>query len=552
MTDINIDELIEFRDKYMKEFRQEPKSEDRKESVETDKYNENKYKTLFVRNEFSKDRDRIRFSRAFRRLEHKAQIYTYKKGDHFRTRLTHTLEVAQIAVSLARNLNLNEDLVEAISLGHDIGHTPFGHQGERTLDKIMRGEDDLSGKIKYKLNYGGFKHNFHSLKILDYTEVKYENVKGMNLTWQVLEGILKHTKTKKIISDDDYENYCDLKRFIKSPNVERYMSGEFQNQKCSVTLEGQIVAIADEIAQRQHDIDDGLRDVELKISFEEIKRSLDKLYEDIISKYDGKINIFIDNLKTLITSLDEIGRSKNSLYINNSLTRNIINFFLIDVTIKSLANLKHENVLIDNGNVIFKKELITFSNIGKRVNDEIQRFINARILNSYNVNRFDGKAIYIVRQLFKAYYTNPRQMPKYILDRLADNLKRVCKEIYSIELNINKKNTLVIKNIDFNNIKPDEIEALLNFLKLDFQISEVKILEDIENIMEVVDDNKYIKYDEYIRVNNIDIDEKTSSRDRLIKAIIELHYSYLSIVCDYIAGMTDSFACSEFENLYLV
>ena len=115
----------------------------------------------------------------------------------------------QIARGIAKNLGVNEDLTEAIALGHDIGHTPFGHAGEEVLDKIMRGEDDLGGKLKYKINYGGFKHNFHSLKILDVIESKYENEEGLNLTWQVLEGILKHTKIKK------NKKTWDLSRFVK-------------------------------------------------------------------------------------------------------------------------------------------------------------------------------------------------------------------------------------------------------------------------------------------------------------------------------------------------
>lgn len=205
------------------------------------------------RSEFARDRDRILFSRPFRRLQHKAQVFSNEKGDHYRTRLTHTLEVCQISRSLARYLDANEDLAEAIALGHDIGHAPFGHQGERVLDEVMSGEDNL-GLIKYPLNLGGFNHNYNSIRILDVVQSKYENYEGLNLSWQVLEGILKHTKTK---------SKWDIKRFV---NNESLIGKLHLDSKFSVTLEGQIVEVADEIAQRQHDIDDGLRNKELDLS----------------------------------------------------------------------------------------------------------------------------------------------------------------------------------------------------------------------------------------------------------------------------------------------
>lgn len=147
------------------------------------------------RTEFQRDWERIIHSKSFRRLEDKAQIYTLSKGDHFRTRLTHTLEVAQIARGIARELKLNEDLVEAIALGHDLGHTPFGHVGERTLNEILENED-----VK-----GGFKHNFQGVKVVNYLEEKYGEFEGIDLTYQVIEGILKHTK----VCSCDYDKLCN-------------------------------------------------------------------------------------------------------------------------------------------------------------------------------------------------------------------------------------------------------------------------------------------------------------------------------------------------------
>src|SRR3712207_947184 len=210
-----VKELIKLKREKMKEYIQVPHDNDRLKSyIEKPLISAD---GIFTRTQFSRDRDRIKFSRAFRRLEHKAQIYSHEKGDHFRTRLTHTLAVSQISRSLAKNLGLDEELVDAITLGHDIGHTPFGHQGERTLDKIMSGEDDLSGKIKYSINYGGFKHNFHSLKVLDELEVKHRYHKGLNLTWQVMEGILKHTKIRRHKPSEctNCGGCWDIKRFIQ-------------------------------------------------------------------------------------------------------------------------------------------------------------------------------------------------------------------------------------------------------------------------------------------------------------------------------------------------
>lgn len=191
---------------------------------------------LETRDEFTRDKDRILHTKAFRRLQHKAQVHSYEKGDHYRTRLTHTLEVNQISRGLASNLHLNDKLAEAIALGHDIGHTPFGHAGEKILDEIMRGKEDFDGKL-LKIDYGGFKHNFNSAKILDIVEKEYLDERGLNLTWQVLEGIIKHTR---IIKKGKTWNW---KRFVKTPEfLEEFLYNpqnmdENNYQLFSVTLE---------------------------------------------------------------------------------------------------------------------------------------------------------------------------------------------------------------------------------------------------------------------------------------------------------------------------
>ena len=176
------------------------------------------------RSHYQRDRDRIIHSTAFRRLEYKTQVFVNHEGDYYRTRLTHTIEVQQIARTIARAMKLNEDLTEAISLAHDIGHTPFGHAGEEVLHKLMK-------------DYGGFEHNKQGLRVVDILEEKYPDFPGLNLTYEVREGIIKHHTS--------YDN----------PDA---IPEEF-NKSLSPLLEGQIVNVADEIAYNSHDIDDGLK-----------------------------------------------------------------------------------------------------------------------------------------------------------------------------------------------------------------------------------------------------------------------------------------------------
>ena len=178
------------------------------------------------RNEFQRDRDRIIHSTAFRRLEYKTQVFVNHEGDHFRTRLTHSLEVAQIARSIARTLRLNEDLTEAIALAHDLGHTPFGHAGQDALDECMRA-------------HGGFEHNLQSLRVVDLLEQRYALFDGLNLCFETREGILKHCSVEqaKLLGDVG-------ERFVKQHRP---------------SLEAQLANLADEIAYNNHDVDDGLR-----------------------------------------------------------------------------------------------------------------------------------------------------------------------------------------------------------------------------------------------------------------------------------------------------
>lgn len=642
ITDLSKREITKIKKEFNSKYAQKPVFEDRRFHESN---TENQFDKFIERNEFSHDRDRIIFSKAFRRLEHKAQIYSFEKGDHFRTRLTHTLEVVQIARSIARNLGLNEDLTEAIALGHDIGHTPFGHQGEYVLDEIMRGNDDLGGKITYKMDYGGFKHNFNSLRVLDIIETKFDKLNGLNLTWQVLDGILKHTKIVKDGKKWDVKRFIDPKDYLE----------DIINLEFSATLEGQIVDIADEIAQRQHDLDDGLRDKDLRLDVEKIigyiNSEIEKIVrensqaisyiftKELLEKYVGKelksihfpnlghfklsgtniiskidikdiisfkktpsffikANMFnkffaeseasiilLENLKSKLetkkiteTIIEDAKHAKEKEDAWNSLIRNIIDYFIRDVTLASFVSITEQATRVlnySNGKKIFTTKLIKFSNAGRDLNDEIEDYIENQIVNSFNVNRFDGKAEYILRNLFKAYYENPRQMPKEVLDRLSNQIKEVC-YIYNCEIFFEKK---PFWEFNFRDSSPKILNELIRLLKLDYDLFEINnidksidgsklILNLDENLLWSLvsftkrgnlnyngfDNEKWLMGNILLKINSIEKEDvlKSNKQIRFLKCLNEINYCYISLICDYIAGMTDNYAKMEYDKLYLV
>ena len=195
------------------------------------------------RSVFARDRDRIIHSQAFRRLKHKTQVFVYHEGDHYRTRLTHTIEVAQVARSIARALGLDEDLAEALALGHDLGHTPFGHAGERELDKLMK-------------PWGGFDHNAQSLRILTKLEKRYAEFDGLNLTWETLEGLVKHNGPLVNAEGDPVGRY---REHGLPEAILEYVADHDLELATFASAEAQVAAISDDIAYNAHDIDDGLR-----------------------------------------------------------------------------------------------------------------------------------------------------------------------------------------------------------------------------------------------------------------------------------------------------
>ncbi|WP_434305395.1 dGTP triphosphohydrolase [Clostridium botulinum] len=315
-----------------------------------------------LRTEFQRDRDRIIHSKSFRRLEFKTQVFITKHGDHLRTRLTHSLEVAQLSRTIATLLELNTDLVEAIALGHDLGHTPFGHAGERTLKELLEDEG-----IKT------FKHNAQSVKIVDILEKKYP-YNGLKLTLPVREGILKHTSLPKEIP-----YYCkDL--FVEKP--------------FSITLEGQVVAIADEIAQLTHDLDDYLRYNIL--SYDEIYKH--EIFQCIKEFYNNNPS---NHYEEYMNSIQDKTRKKDSLI------RCLVDFLTTKLVENSELNLKNENVKA----LDLDKEYIMYNEPIKTIVEDFHTTLNNLLLNNFKIKEMDLRGKIIIKSLFNYYKDNPKELP---------------------------------------------------------------------------------------------------------------------------------------------
>lgn len=313
------------------------------------------------RSEFQRDRDRIIHSSSFRRLEGKTQVFAYHEGKSYRTRLTHSIEVAQITRTLCKNMSLNEELGEAIALAHDIGHAPFGHAGERGLNNCMK-------------SFGGFDHNINSLKIMTEIETHYPHFKGLNLTWETLEGTVKHNGPVQKISSEWLKNFnrkfpLDLK-------------------KCP-SLEAQIAACADDIAYNNHDIDDGFR-----AGFFSIKqlRELDFI-DEIMYNFDRENKNCADELR---------------IY---AITRSLISAMVFDVLSASKTALKERKIKTLDDVHNQKNFIITFSPV---MNEHISRLREFLIKNFYthsNIARMDMKSQKIVEDLFNAFIDNEKALP---------------------------------------------------------------------------------------------------------------------------------------------
>lgn len=343
-----------------------------------------------ARSAFEHDRDRIIHSRAFRRLMHKTQIFNSKTNDHIRNRLTHTMEVYQIARAIGKSLGLNDVLIEAIALGHDLGHTPFGHVGERTLNNILMG---CSKRIPQSFCPGikeGFKHNFQGLAVLDYLETGKPNCKGLNITLAVREGILKHTKCTMPLGDTGEKTavvYSNL-------NLTSIKTSE-----PSFTLEGQVVAIADEIAQCTHDLEDAYR-------------------QRVIEKADLKK---MDIVQLMLKRHPQINLDKcsNTNDIRMNLLYYMINDLIQDVYEASVKNREQLKIYptFEDEDTCIKESIIQFSSEMQDMTQKLSKIKRDKILMSRDVAIEDSKAEYIIEQIFKAYYEHPMQLPTYILER---------------------------------------------------------------------------------------------------------------------------------------
>lgn len=339
------------------------------------------------RDPFQRDRDRILHSRAFRRMMHKTQIFNANKGDHYRNRLTHTLEVSQIARSIGKDLGLNDELVEAIALGHDVGHTPFGHIGERTLGKILMDGIDLRDK-KICVIHEDFKHNFQSLRVVDTLESRCEKYMGINLTFATREGILKHTKCIKKKTERPYLYGASL-------NL-----SDIDLEAPSITLEGQTVAIADEIAQCTHDLEDGVRSG--IIGFNELLKQ--PLVKDCMERYGIEPNRHSD---------------APAYETRSFIIKHLVGFLISDVdkTSRKKIDAYIEKTSKKDGDYLFTESCITFSDEVDKKRTKLQKWVNNKIIHSEELSISDSKSEYFIRQMFKAFYQHPLELPDYVLSR---------------------------------------------------------------------------------------------------------------------------------------
>ncbi|MEZ5691016.1 MAG: deoxyguanosinetriphosphate triphosphohydrolase [Rickettsiales bacterium] len=330
------------------------------------------------RSPFQRDRDRIIHSTAFRRLEYKTQVFVNHEGDHYRNRLTHSLEVSQLARSMSRSLGLDEDLAEALALAHDLGHTPFGHAGEDALSEAMR-------------PYGGFDHNAHTIRILTSLEKRYAEFDGLNLTWETLEGVAKHNGplTVKLREIEEYNKRHDLEL------------------NTHASLEAQIASLADDIAYNNHDIDDGIRAKLITIEqLEEVKEIAEIFYE-VKKKYP---DIEIERL-------------------THEVNRRLINRMVTDLIKQTRINIADNNIKTIDDIRMLGKPLACFSPQMQQINASLKKFLMENMYRHYKVNRMASKAKRVVTDLFEFFLAEPQCLPDLWHDKIfVDGEYRIKKE----------------------------------------------------------------------------------------------------------------------------
>jgi dGTPase len=327
-----------------------------------------------TRTEFQRDRDRIVHSTAFRRLAHKTQVFVYHDGDHFRTRLTHTIEVAQIARALARALRLDDDLAEAVALGHDLGHTPFGHTGEDALDACMA-------------EHGGFDHNAHAFRIVTELERRYAAFDGLNLTQPTLAGLVKHNGPLLDASGAPAERY----RARGVPvSILRYDRLQRLDLSLHASLEAQAAAIADDIAYDAHDIDDGLR-------------------AGLFTLRD--IRAAVPFAETLLDEVDDLHPGLEEPRVIHELTRRVITRFIEDGIGESRQRIAESMVDSPEAVAAAGRTLVGHSTAIEAADRDVKAFLFAHMYRHPEVRRVRERADAIVRRLFKAYAADPSAMP---------------------------------------------------------------------------------------------------------------------------------------------
>tara|TARA_A100001011_G_scaffold159135_1_gene167469 strand:- start:13136 stop:14275 length:1140 start_codon:yes stop_codon:yes gene_type:complete len=355
-----------------------------------------KEKKTQLRTDFQRDRDRIIHSTAFRRLKHKTQVFVNTSGDHFRTRITHSLEVAQIARTLSKFFNLNEDLCETLSLAHDLGHTPFGHAGEEALNDCMK-------------KFGGFDHNVQTIRIIIFLENRYYEFKGLNLTLETLDGLLKHngpiknvTKYNKILGKNYFRNKIN---FSLSPS-----------------LEAQIASISDDIAYNSHDLEDGLKSN--LFTLDDLKTI--PILKKIIFKHKKMINNF---------SIDLVIRQ---------VVREIINEMVKDIIISTKRNIKYYKLKDLNDVYKCKYSIVTFSKKMSEFDRKIKIFLRNKMYYHKNVKKKTNQGKFIINKLFLSIKKNPKRyinVSKYDKSNIA---RSICDFIAGMTdryaINLYKKN----------------------------------------------------------------------------------------------------------------
>ena len=331
-----------------------------------------------TRSVFQRDRDRIIHCTAFRRLEYKTQVFVNHEGDHYRTRLTHSLEVSQLARGMCRTLGLNEDLAETLALAHDLGHTPFGHAGEDALGEAME-------------NFGGFDHNAHTLRIITSLEQRYAGFDGLNLTWETLEGVAKHNGP--LVKRVPNSLISKLIHRAAGPELPRAMS-EY-NSRHDLALhtyasgEAQIASLADDIAYNNHDIDDGLRAGLFTIEELYQVEGVGKVFREVRSLYPG---------------------IEEQRWVHEAIRR-IINRMVSDLIGQTRANIEREGVESPDDIRHLGKPIAAFSPEMNAINKELKEFLMKNMYRHYKVNRMASKARRVVKDLFEFFLAEPQCLP---------------------------------------------------------------------------------------------------------------------------------------------